>query len=134
MVWSNACAIVEQDELKRCNLSLEAEKRELSDLVDKKNKEIDRLQGTYMYFHRMCSLVLLTSNIIHACMVIKKLVATRDLMFRFGRRLLAEEYRQVSAQVADAGRLKIEAVTEKDRVLSDFVRVEVHAHAPSCGV
>ena len=50
-------------------------------------------------------------------------------MFRLGRRLLAEEYRQVSAQVADAGRLKIEAVTEKDRVLSDFVRVEVHACA-----
>ena len=35
----------------------------------------------------------------------------------------------MSAQVADAGRLKIEAVTEKDRVLSDFVRVEVHARA-----
>ena len=35
----------------------------------------------------------------------------------------------MSAQVADAGRLKIEAVTEKDRVLSDFVRVEVHACA-----
>ena len=61
MVWSNACAIVAQDELKRCNLSLEAEKRELSDLVDKKNKEIDRLQGAY--FNRMFSLVVLTSNI-----------------------------------------------------------------------
>ena len=34
-----------QDSLKRANLTLEAEKRELSDLVDKKNKEIDRVQG-----------------------------------------------------------------------------------------
>ena len=37
----------------------------------------------------------------------------------------------MSAQVADAGRLKIEAVTEKDRVPSDFVRIEVHAYAIS---
>ena len=93
------------DELQRKQMAAESEKNELSEMMQRKNREVDRLQRSEDRVSFW--------NFAITCVLYQA--------FKF-----QGELNGMTSEMEEAKRAKIEAITQRDQMQADMLKMEVH--------